>query len=213
VPTDYERYYVRHLPHQHPEGAIFFVTTRLHGSIPAGAKQALVSEAERVSRTLGAMPDPAQRTREAFLAHRRLFGQWDAALGAATCGPVWLEQECVAQLLAGCLHERQDKLWDLLAFCIMPNHLHVVFTPLADAAGKARSVTAIMQVLKGYTAHRANQILGRKGQFWQHESYDHWVRDAGELSRIVAYVLNNPVKAGLVSDWQHWPGTYVKSMP
>jgi putative transposase len=116
-------------------------------------------------------------------------------------------------VLAGCLHERQDKLWDLLAFCIIPNHLHIVFTPLADAAGNVRSVTAIMQVLKGYTAHKANQILGRKGQFWQHESYDHWVRDADELSRIITYVVSNPVKAGLVSDWKQWPWTYVKSPP
>jgi putative transposase len=53
--------------------------------------------------------------------------------------------------------------------------------------------------LKGVTAREANRFLGRTGEsFWQRESYDHWVRDSGELERIVAYIEDNPVKAGLV---------------
>ncbi|MEW5986568.1 MAG: hypothetical protein AB1791_08050 [Chloroflexota bacterium] len=64
--------------------------------------------------------------------------------------------------------------------------------------------------MKGYTAGQANLLLERTGAFWQHESYDHYVRDAAELERIVAYVVNNPVKAGLVTDWQEWPWAYCK---
>jgi len=60
--------------------------------------------------------------------------------------------------------------------------------------------------LKGYTAREANRILGRTGQhFWQEESFDHWSRDEDEFFRIIAYIENNPVKAGLVTrpeDWQ-----------
>ena len=67
----------------------------------------------------------------------------------------------------------------------------------------------IMQSLKRYTARQANKVLERKGAFWQAESYDHVVRDADELVRIVQYVINNPVKAGLVSYWEAWPWTYV----
>jgi REP element-mobilizing transposase RayT len=62
----------------------------------------------------------------------------------------------------------------------------------------------IMKSLKGYTAHEANRLLGRKGEFWEAESYDHFVRDDTELARIINYVLNNPVKAGLVKDWRDW---------
>ena len=62
----------------------------------------------------------------------------------------------------------------------------------------------IMKSLKGYTAYEANRILGRKGEFWEAESYDHFVRDDAELARIINYVLNNPVKAGLVKDWRDW---------
>ena len=63
---------------------------------------------------------------------------------------------------------------------------------------------------KGYTAHKANRLLGRKGAFWQQESYDHVVRDANEWQRIVTYVLNNPVKAGLVDRWEKWQWSYCR---
>ncbi|HUR98602.1 MAG TPA: hypothetical protein VMZ26_11110 [Pyrinomonadaceae bacterium] len=61
-----------------------------------------------------------------------------------------------------------------------------------------------MKSIKGYTAREANKILNRKGSFWEAESYDHEVADDEEFNRIVRYVLNNPVKAGLVKDWRDW---------
>jgi len=61
-----------------------------------------------------------------------------------------------------------------------------------------------MHSLKSYTAHEANSILNRTGAFWQTESYDHWVRDDEELERIVSYIRDNPVKAGLVKRPEDW---------
>ena len=61
-----------------------------------------------------------------------------------------------------------------------------------------------MQSLKGYTARKVNHILGRSGTFWQHENYDRCVRNPDELERIISYVLNNPVKVGLVDEWDKW---------
>jgi REP element-mobilizing transposase RayT len=62
----------------------------------------------------------------------------------------------------------------------------------------------ILHSLKSWTASEANTLLNRTGQFWQHESYDHVVRSGEEFDRIVNYVLQNPVKAGLVTNWQEW---------
>ncbi|MBI3821990.1 MAG: hypothetical protein HY289_04835 [Planctomycetes bacterium] len=74
-----------------------------------------------------------------------------------------------------------------------------------DETGDGDSPLAeIMHSLKSYTAHEANRILGRKGTFWQHESYDHWVRDEDELERIVAYIIGNPVGAQLVQRPHDW---------
>jgi hypothetical protein len=65
-----------------------------------------------------------------------------------------------------------------------------------------------MQSIKTFTA-RKSELLDRSGQFWQYESYDRVVRDAEELSRIITYVLNNPVKAGLCDSWEDWKYSYI----
>ena len=65
-----------------------------------------------------------------------------------------------------------------------------------------------MRLLKGRTAFQANKILKRKGKFWQHESYDHVVRDEKELIRIIKYILNNPIKSGLCETHEEWEWNY-----
>ena len=65
-----------------------------------------------------------------------------------------------------------------------------------------------MPSIKRHTALEANRLLQRSGAFWQDESYDHYFREEGEWARTVGYVLNNPVKAGLVKHWQDWPWSW-----
>lgn len=98
------------------------------------------------------------------------------------------------------------KEYELLAYCIMPNHVHLVFTVKRNDI----SLYRILQSLKRFTAREANKILQRSGAFWQHESYDHVVRNGRALTRIVHYILENPVKAGLVDSWEKWPWSYRK---
>jgi REP element-mobilizing transposase RayT len=69
-----------------------------------------------------------------------------------------------------------------------------------------------MHSLKSFTAQEANKLIGRAGAFWEAESYDHVVRTRVEFHRIVAYVLNNPVKAGLVRRWQDWPWSWRRKL-
>ncbi len=110
------------------------------------------------------------------------------------------------------MHYLDGRKYALIAYCIMPNHVHVVFEPLLEKPEHYYSLGNIMQSLKGYTAWQANQILGRKGAFWQDESYDHVVRDDQELQRIIEYTLQNPVKAGLVENAEDWKRSYLKSL-
>ncbi len=82
----------------------------------------------------------------------------------------------------------------LHAFVVMPNHVHVLMSPCIP-------LPQLMKVLKGYTAKRANEILGLTGNpFWQEESYDHLVRNAAEGERIRSYIEQNPVRTGLVRE-------------
>ncbi len=91
----------------------------------------------------------------------------------------------------------------------MPNHVHVVFEILRRSERRS-DLPSIMQSLKSRTARQANILLGREGAFWQDESYDHVIRDNDEYLRVINYVLENPVKARLVSKWDDWQWTYCK---
>lgn len=66
-----------------------------------------------------------------------------------------------------------------------------------------------MRLIKGSTARHCNQILNRSGAFWHHESYDHVVKSQLELQHVIAYILNNPVKAGLVPHYNDWQYSYL----
>jgi len=79
----------------------------------------------------------------------------------------------------------------------MPDHVHLVFTPLYAGNGFF-SVAEILQGIKSTSAHRINQLLSRQGQVWQHESFDHVLRCEEGITAKVDYVIQNPVRAGLV---------------
>jgi REP element-mobilizing transposase RayT len=95
--------------------------------------------------------------------------------------------------------ERERGFYELSAWVVMPNHVHLLILPKV-------AVAEITRWLKGSTARRANQLLERTGlPFWQDESYDHWVRHTRELDRITGYIEENPVSAGLVGSMELWP--------
>ena len=204
----YQFYYERNLPHLQPPGATLFITFRLAESIPVAIQQQLHAQTDALKTTLSTIGDPDKREEFASQAQRRLFGKWDSVLNMAKFGPTWLREPQIAKLVSESLHYRDTRVYTLHAFCIMPNHVHIIFTPLRETENSYYAMAKIMQSLKGYTAHEANRILGRLGAFWQHESYDHVIRSAAEERRILQYVLNNPVKAGLAQDWSEWPWSY-----
>ena len=115
-------------------------------------------------------------------------------LDTTRLGPMFLREAEVARLVLTSL-KRGVELghYELRAYSIMANHVHVLLLPKVLPS-------RFLQSLKGSTAREVNRHLNRTGEpFWQAESYDHWVRDTAELERIAAYIESNPVKAGLVS--------------
>jgi len=213
--NQYREYYHRHLPHWQPVGATFFVTFRLKGTLPFEVIQTLKEEREREKKVVAKLAKE-ERTKQNYLNERLYFGKWDNLLDRAEFGPRWLSQPEIAEIVKEALHYRNGSEYDLFAFCIMSNHVHVVFAPLESKLGcqpdlyLQTPLNTIMQSLKRHTARKANIVLGREGTFWQDESYDHVIRDSGEFERIVNYLLENPVKAGLVSKWEDWLWTFCK---
>ena len=172
-------FYRRHLPHWIPDDVVVFVTWRLAGSVPPQNPELLTAE---------------NTGRAKFFVQDEAFDRWRG-------GPRWLHDSRVASMLAEALQygEAVRRFYQLHAWAVMPNHVHVLFEPRIE-------LPSVMRWLKGTTARRANRILGRTGlRFWQDESYDHWVRSAEELRGLISYVEENPVKAGLVSAAELWP--------
>ena len=199
-------YYRRNLPHYQPVDATFFVTFRLADSLPADTVARLKEERVQEEKLLLKIKDEKVREKKIADQRKRYFSKFDKMLDNAVIDRSWLNDERVARMVAEALCFRDKKVYDLLAYCIMPNHVHMVFT--GERSGT--SLYKILQSLKAHTAREANKILRQKGAFWQHESYDHVVRDGKELERIIAYVLHNPVKAGMVSNWEEWKWSYCR---
>ncbi len=213
----YREYYRRHLPHWQPPNATLFVTFRLAGSLPQSVIEQFRQDRVTAIRKSAQIKDKIQRERQADFDDRRAFGHWDEALDHYSESPSWLGQPEIAEIVAEALHYRNGKVYDLLAYCIMPNHVHVVFvvgriaSPSYQVNEDPIPLQTILQSLKRRTARQANLKLGRQGTFWQEENYDHVPRDSPETDRIIRYVLNNPVKAGFVDRWEDWPWTYCKA--
>jgi putative transposase len=169
--------YRRRLPHFHPDDAWLFLTWRLWGSLPA------------------------KRDYIAYRSPGHAFAARDQVLDHRATGPRWLLDQRIADSVAGSIligaHERH--FYDLCAWVIMPNHVHLLIRPVAP-------IPVLMRWLKGSTARSANRILGRTGQrFWQDESWDHYLRHSNQIDRTSAYIEQNPVSAGLVCSPEHWP--------
>ena len=115
-------------------------------------------------------------------------------------GECWLKIKGVAQLVQDSLLFHNNKSYTLTAWVVMPNHVHILLTPLKD-----QELSDILHDVKSYTAHQANNILKRNGQFWQHESFDRYIRNREHFANVINYIEENPVKAGLCrkkSDWK-----------
>ncbi|MCS7035366.1 MAG: transposase [Saprospiraceae bacterium] len=151
---------------------------------------------------------------------KRYFGRYDALLDGLQYGPDYLRNPEVAEIIRQELHHFDGELYTLQAYCIMPNHVHILidtrlqipeeWEPEDGECLDYAPLEVIMKRIKGRSAIAANRVLGRSGRFWQRESYDHYVRNEREWENILHYILNNPVKVGWVERWEDWPYTYCR---
>jgi putative transposase len=199
-------FYRRKLPHWHPEGATIFVTWRLKDSLPKSALERIEETRKLLAKEIA---KPGETIDDRKVRHfKKLFALADDLLDRATDGPLWLKQASVASMVEAALLSRYQDLYALWAYVVMANHVHVFLQPKPDSSlSESRSVplSEITKRLKGYTSREANKILERTGEaFWQIESFDHWARDEAEFYRIISYIEQNPVKAGLTSRPEDW---------
>jgi putative transposase len=175
----------RNLPHIIPTAIPIFFTWRLYGSLPANKSFCR---------------DGATGTE---------FRLADRNLAMCASGPKWLRDPQVASMVAEEIKATAHRFqrYRLLEFVVMPNHVHLLVVPYGEPS-------EILRVLKGYTARLANKILGRTGSpFWQDETFDHYVRHVEHQTKIRNYIVNDPVKCGLVTRSQDykWSSGFVQN--
>jgi REP element-mobilizing transposase RayT len=167
-----------YLPHRDEPGLTQFVTFRLIDSFP----DSLRSEWEHL---LQIEDDRERRTQlEAYLDR--------------SCGECQLRQPAVAKLVEDALRFFHGQRYELRAWIVMPNHVHVLFK-----VGEM-PMSRVVEDWKKFTAKEANKLLGRRGAFWQADYWDTFMRDQEHETKSRHYIENNPTKALLVRNPKEW---------
>ncbi len=201
-------YKAHNLPHYFDSEKPVFITYRLKFTLPGRIMDRFAKrKQEWLDDQANASPQDKQNT------HNKKdglhFAWFDELLGKADDIPQVLHEKDITDIIASSFQHFNELRYKLLAYCIMPNHVHVLFLPINCADGSVFPVSRIIYSWKRYSANQINRILKRKGALWQQESYDHVVRNEAEMMNVVNYIIQNPVKAGLVDSWQQWPGTWI----
>ena len=203
----YKQFYRRNLPHIQPEDAVLFVTYRLFFELPVGYHKKIRTMKLKFSKMIKLL-DKRKKESEKYEFEKKLFDFKDNFIGKFKNSPFWLKNKNIAKIVKDSLFWGAEKRYDLFAFCIMPNHVHIVIRPLS----KNKEPFPLQQIMydhKHFTAIEANKILKRKGHFWQDEHYDHYIRNEKEFFNILNYLYMNPVKANLVEEPEEWEHTYI----
>lgn len=175
-------FYRQNLPHFTPNDSPYFVTFRLANTLPMDLLRTkkLQSDAGTIS-----------------------FREYDRLLDRAESGDHWLKDPRLAKVVMDAMHFHEHTRYTLWAYTVMSNHGHVMLS-LNDG----ERLWDVLRMIKSFTARQCNDLLRRQGAFWQHESYDHVVRQ-NEFAKTIFYILRNPVAAGLVDRIADWPYSYV----
>lgn len=186
----------RNLPHLYYNDGTYFITYRLFGSMPKG----ILSE-------LNKLYNPEVKTdlsKLELLKLENILNKYEELLNTSSYLPKYLSDERIAKICQRTIRYYDENQYKLICYCIMPNHVHLIFKLIPNNKGIAK----IMQSIKRTSANESNKVLGREGIFWQGESFDRLIRDDTELYFTINYVIENPVKAGLIDNWEKWRYTY-----
>ena len=201
-------------PHRSLSWVPVHVVYRLANSVPVAARHTLQenyqNDLQALQRRFPQRTTAVQQELDYHTAaqalRNRYFQQYDQLLDQLAGGPTWLSQPEIALLVyQSWMTVAEQEAVGILALCIMPNHVHIL---LRSQQNQPLALGKLIGSHKKYTARRANTLLQRTGDFWAADFFDRDVRP-GALSTVVQYILYNPVRARLVSDWQAWPHTYL----
>ncbi|MCR9297138.1 MAG: hypothetical protein NXI32_30940 [bacterium] len=187
-------FWVGRLPHWEVQGGRYFITLHVAGAIPQTGKNQIRAAAEQ-QRKIGTQHAP-----DWLKLQRRIFAEMEKWLDRTPNNP-WLQELSLAEMVAEAIETRRRRgRWNPFSYIIMPNHLHL-FAEIPDGELKA-----VLEDFKRWTGHQAMKLLDDPpARFWQKEWFDHWSRSDQQDDRILKYIQNNPIKAGLPDRYRQWP--------
>ena len=174
-------HYRGYLPHYDATRSFQSITYRLADSLPPAVLQRFAREVAELGEGQGGLRKRIER----FL---------DSGHGSCV-----LREPAVAEEVIRAWRHFDGKHYHLHAWVVMPNHVHVLCEPLTG-----HTVAALVQSWKSFTAQRINRLLARTGALWLEDYWDRYIRDEAHYHRAVAYIHDNPVKAGLVTAAGEW---------
>ena len=195
----------RRRKHDYPGGGTFVIGCRLQGSITRPAAKRVQAVVEEYGTDIPPDVYWAATAEERIGFRQAATGEYDRR---ALNGPFHLHHNAaVRKCVEEAIHYREGTHWEVIAYTLMPNHIHLVVRHTHPTWHMGK----VLQHFKRHTARACNKILGVIGQpFWQEESYDALVKSQSGLRSHVRYVLLNPVKAWLCKEWRQWPGNWVR---
>ena len=171
------------LPHWRQDGTTYFVTWRTADSLPKARVDAWFAERDEWMKK---NPEPwTPKMEEEY--YQRFPDRWEKWLDDCK-GECLLAQQELRKIVESTLRHDDGVKYHLRDFVVAPNHVHVLVTP----TGGENTLSEAVQVWKSVSSHRINQTLGRKGEFWQKEYFDHIVRSPEQLAKFKNYIQNHP---------------------
>ncbi len=94
----------------------------------------------------------------------------------------------------------------------MPDHVHLLLTPMKDEQGWPYALPSILKLIKGVSARSVNNLMNRSGPVWQEESFDHVLRSTESRAEKLEYIRQNPVRRGLVARPEDYPWLWIEQV-
>ena len=196
------------LPHWFQPGVTYFVTFRTVDSIPQALLKSWHLRRDQWLRERGIDPaQPAWKARlrqdvELEIEYHATFTRGFMEYLDRNRGDCPLCDANLAEQVAACLRHFDGQRYRLGDYVVMPNHVHLLVCLLG-----ATEIESLCRSWKTFSAHEINRLLGRRGRFWQEESFDHLVRSEAQFEHFRQYIAQNPTKAALA------PGQFILYSP
>lgn len=199
--------YWSHGPHYQFKDSIVFITWRVAGTLPAHII-ALFNELSQKPQEEDILHDEVEAiSRNEYLYNK--FLEYDKGLVDFKLHDFSLNDPEIAQIISQAFHFFDGKRYELHAYCIMHNHIHLLIRAMKKNFSDYYRVADIIQSLKRFTARRINKHLGKQGNLWDRFYFDRVIRNSNNYLNVINYIKMNPVVAGVVKKPEDFRDTYV----